>query len=212
METDSVPVGGTGDIVFAKSSVASAETASFTVVVKVNLPPPVVTTITDTATVSTTDPNTNDSGGNNSQTATTTVATLDFGDAPDPTYPTLLASNGARHTILPVNNPTLGPTEDAEADGQPNATATGDGSDEDGVTFLTSLLANPTAGTMASVTVNVTGAVGKLDAFVDFNRDGDWTDPGEEVFTDVPLALGNNTLSITSSGRCGPATPMRGSA
>ena len=82
METDSVPVGGTGDIVFAKSSVASAETASFTVVVKVNLPPPVVTTITDTATVSTTDPNTNDSGGNNSQTATTTVATLDFGDAP----------------------------------------------------------------------------------------------------------------------------------
>ena len=111
-----------------------------------------------------------------------------------------------------MNNPTLGLTEDAEADGQPNATATGDGSDEDGVTFLSSLLANPTAGTMASVTVNVTGASGKLDAFVDFNRDGDWTDPGEEIFTDVPLALGNNTLSFTVPAGAVPATPMRGSA
>ena len=37
-----------------------------------------------------------------------TVVGYDFGDAPDPTYPTLLASNGARHVVLPLNNPTLG--------------------------------------------------------------------------------------------------------
>jgi hypothetical protein len=48
---------------------------------------------------------------------------LDFGDAPDPTYPTLLAHDGARHTITGL---TLGTRIDAEPDGQPNATATGD--------------------------------------------------------------------------------------
>jgi hypothetical protein len=37
---------------------------------------------------------------------------LDFGDAPDPTYPTLSVSNGARHLISP--NLFLGATVDAE--------------------------------------------------------------------------------------------------
>ena len=34
---------------------------------------------------------------------------FDFGDAPDPKYPTLLASDGARHT---ATGPTLGPNRD----------------------------------------------------------------------------------------------------
>jgi hypothetical protein len=51
-------------------------------------------------------------------------ATDDFGDAPDPMYPTLLANNGARHTS--GTGPHLGVSVDAESDGQPNATATGD--------------------------------------------------------------------------------------
>ncbi len=33
--------------------------------------------------------------------AAVTIYDLDFGDAPDPLYPTLLASNGARHMIIP---------------------------------------------------------------------------------------------------------------
>jgi hypothetical protein len=49
---------------------------------------------------------------------------LDFGDAPDPTYPTLLASNGARHIILPGFM--LGSFIDAELDGQPDPLALGD--------------------------------------------------------------------------------------
>ena len=72
-----------------------------------------------------------------------TVAGLDFGDAPAP-YPTLLAANGARHAVLPVNNPTLGTLVDTEPDGQPNATLTGDDTngvdDEDGVTFPATLI------------------------------------------------------------------------
>ena len=67
---------------------------------------------------------------------------LDFGDAPNALgvaqYPTLLASNGARHIIVP--NLYMGTTPDAENDGWQSANADGDdlnntGSpdDEDGV-------------------------------------------------------------------------------
>lgn len=66
---------------------------------------------------------------------------LDFGDAPDPTYPTLLAQNGARHVIL--TGFSLGALTDAEPDGQPDAQALGDDlagtDDEDGVLFPVAL-------------------------------------------------------------------------
>ena len=123
---------------------------------------------------------------------------LDFGDAPDPRfstageYPTLLANNGARHILS--TGPFLGATVDAEADGQPNATATGDGSDEDGVVF-TSLLVT---GQTASVDVTAS-APGKLNAWIDFNSDGDWADTGEQIFTDVVLA-GFNSLVFPVPG------------
>ena len=59
---------------------------------------------------------------------------LDFGDAPDPTYPTYLVNNGARHVAVP--GVYMGALIDVEADGQPDAAATGDDlsllDDEDG--------------------------------------------------------------------------------
>ena len=68
---------------------------------------------------------------------------LDWGDAPDRPYPTLAANNGAYHFLTP-NGPVLGTLVDAEPDGQPDATATGDDAsnlaDEDGVAFATPLL------------------------------------------------------------------------
>ncbi|MEM6792980.1 MAG: GEVED domain-containing protein, partial [Acidobacteriota bacterium] len=42
------------------------------------------------------------------------VAGFDFGDAPDPTYPTLLGSDGARHIVLVAGNPVLGASVDIE--------------------------------------------------------------------------------------------------
>ena len=51
------------------------------------------------------------------------IPPTDFGDAPDPTYPTLLASGGASHQITGLF---LGAAVDGEPDGQPDATATGD--------------------------------------------------------------------------------------
>ncbi len=90
---------------------------------------------------------------------------VDFGDAPTP-YPTTLAENGARHL---ATGPTLGATRDIEPDGVHAANAVGD-ADEDGVNV--GLIRVGQLGT--TVTVTVAGGNGKLDAWIDFNRDGSW--------------------------------------
>ncbi len=112
------------------------------------------------------------------------TAGLDFGDAPDPAYPTLLASNGARHYVLPSNNPTLGPTVDTEGDGQPNATATGDGADEDGVAFPVPLI----PGTTGSITVTTGPTGGIVTCWMDFSHNGSWADAGEHIVPDFALS------------------------
>jgi hypothetical protein len=130
------------------------------------------------------------------------VADLDFGDAPDPASPTLLASDGARHGLSSLF---LGACADAEADGQPSALADGDdlvpgspamgtcavaGNDDDGVVFTSGVVAGGTA------TVDVTAsAAGLLDAWVDFDGDGVWQ-LGEQVFAGEALAAGANGLSF----------------
>ena len=118
---------------------------------------------------------------------------LDFGDAPDPTYPTLLASNGARHVIVPALS--LGTLVDPEPNGQPNAAATGDDlsglPDEDGVSWLTPFV----AGQQATVQVVVTGSA-LLQAWFDWNADGDWADVGEQVVADWGLVAGVHQFAI----------------
>jgi hypothetical protein len=122
------------------------------------------------------------------------AANEDFGDAPDPPYPTVRSTGGASHTI--DGKTYLGRGVDGEADGQPNSTATGDDlaglDDEDGVVFTTDLVPGQKA------TVEVTAStVGALNAWIDFNGDGDWDDLGEQVFVDVTLAPGVNTLTVS---------------
>jgi hypothetical protein len=106
------------------------------------------------------------------------VQGVDFGDAPD-SYGTLLAGDGARHVAV---GPKLGTRRDAEADAPAFLDGSGDDTialdDEDGIAFLTTLVADPTAATTASLSVSATG--GKLDAWIDFNSDGDFGDPGEQ--------------------------------
>jgi hypothetical protein len=125
----------------------------------------------------------------------TGVPTLDFGDAPDPTYPTLFASDGARHQIL--QDFFLGMQVDNDSDGQPNDEATGDddnGDDEDGVTFPDDLPFGETV--TVEVVASLDGGVGFLDAFIDYNADGDWEDDGEKVFDAIPLSEGLNELEL----------------
>lgn len=119
---------------------------------------------------------------------------FDFGDAGGSGQPTLLAVNGARHGL--TGGPALGSSIDSEPDGQPTVLANGDDTagfdDEDGV-FFTSPVA---PGSTATVQVQATGAGLSLDAWVDFNADGDWDDPGEQIFSSVTLAFGANALSF----------------
>jgi uncharacterized repeat protein (TIGR01451 family) len=121
-----------------------------------------------------------------------TLLGLDFGDAPDPTYPTLLASNGARHAVLPVTNPTLGPLVDTEPDGQAGVDLSGDdatganGDDEDGVTFPATYV----PGTDGTVELHGGATGGLVSCWIDWNRDGDWNDPGEQVATDLAVGAG----------------------
>jgi hypothetical protein len=118
---------------------------------------------------------------------------VDWGDAPDPTYPTLAASTGASHTT--GGGLTLGAAVDDEADGQPTAAADGDDvngvDDEDGVVFATPL----TQGANATLNITASG-VGLIDAWIDFNADGDWGDAGEQIFASQAVGGGLNAIDI----------------
>ena len=131
----------------------------------------------------------------------TNVAEWDYGDAPDPfggtpgRYPTLKANGGARHI---VGGLFLGAKVDIDNDGQPNAAASGDdadadGDDEDGVSLPATIVARLQA--RATVTAS---AAGKLDAWVDFNRNGIF-ESAERIAAGVNVAAGVNSLLFTVS-------------
>ncbi|MEQ8848553.1 S8 family serine peptidase [Botrimarina sp.] len=109
-------------------------------------------------------------------------------------YPTLLSDNGARHVVIPGMS--LGALVDIDDNGfqQPtrgeNTFNPNDGlgddldgvDDEDGVLLVSQTIA-PNSTIEFDIVANGGGAV--LNAWIDFNADGDWDDPGEQVFTDV---------------------------
>lgn len=136
----------------------------------------------------------NDQGSVTSRDATLTVRGLDFGDAPEP-YPTKRDAGGAAHRAAPGFQ--LGERIDSDQDGQPSPNATGDdlnpsnADDEDGVTFSGPLAPGQTA----QITV-VASADGRLDAWVDFNGDGDWEDATDQIFLAFPLKAGPNSLTF----------------
>lgn len=117
---------------------------------------------------------------------------VDYGDAPA-SYGTLLASDGARHA---ATGPILGASRDVEADGQPSATANGDDTagsdDENGVILPGTLIARVNA----ALEVN-TSTGGRLDAWIDYNRDGDFLDANEQVVNGRLMNVGTTFFSIT---------------
>ncbi|MFT5327120.1 MAG: hypothetical protein ACI8P0_005008, partial [Planctomycetaceae bacterium] len=118
------------------------------------------------------------------------LALFDFGDGP---ILTSAAVDGARHA---ATGPTLGATRDVENDGLESASADTDDlngtDDEDGVTFGAITVGQQNA----TVTVNVQGAVGKLDAWIDFNGDGSFNGVGEQIFDSVSVLTGDNNLTF----------------
>ena len=122
---------------------------------------------------------------------------IDYGDAPLASqstfaadYPTLFANNGASHQIRAGYH--LGALEtSAEPDGQPTAAASGDAAD-DGVIFNSLQPGN------SGVTVNFASTdPGRIDAWLDLNRDGDWNDANEHILNAQPLTFGPNLINFS---------------
>jgi hypothetical protein len=125
---------------------------------------------------------------------------VDYGDAPAP-YPTT-SSTAASHSI--ISGFYLGAAVDAEPGGQASIAADGDDvvgvpDDEDGVVF------NAPVSIGGNVSLTVTAAkmgvaagqfAGFLDAFIDYNRDGDWDEPSDRIFASRALNVGANSISF----------------
>jgi len=98
--------------------------------------------------------------------------------------------------------PILGTLIDAEGNGNPTANCNGDDTtnlpDEDGITNLTAVYNQG-----GTVTVTVSAAC-KLDAWIDWNNDGDFDLPQEQVFTSTQLNVvgppGNNLVFAVPAG------------
>lgn len=124
----------------------------------------------------------------------------DYGDAPDASqsgfandYPVSLLDDGARHAIV---GPRLGASRDSDDNGRPAALADGDDlfavDDEDGVQFGVIQV----GASLAAVNVfleNATAA--KLDAWIDFDRNGIW-EPSEQIFDDQDISDTMQTLNF----------------
>ncbi len=129
---------------------------------------------------------------------------LDYGDALSPMYPTLRSENGARHAIQP--GWFLGRGVDPEADGQPSMNF--DGDDRSGFDDDDGVLLPPVLTPGSSVVIPVIASTnGVLNAWIDFNHNGNWGDPGDQVFHLQPLVAGTNwlTLSIPAGASNGPS-------
>ena len=123
----------------------------------------------------------------------------DYGDAPDPLYPTLKINNGAGH-IIGAGGPYLGVIPpDAELDGQQDPNALGDDNagfpdDEDGVALPTQPLM---IGVPANLSLIVSGGGGTVELWIDWDGNGSWADAGEHVVSNVVYANGTYGISIT---------------
>ena len=133
-------------------------------------------------------------------------ATMDFGDAPE-NYPTLLANDGARHSMSKLY---MGAGVDLEPNGQPTPDSLGDDkspagtNDEDGVVWLSPLVAGQPAKVRITCSVPP-GSTAFVDAWLDLNRNDSWSDNGEKILASVPVTSGDNDLTFTV-----PASAMAG--
>lgn len=109
---------------------------------------------------------------------------LDWGDAPDPPYPTLAIHDGPRHIISDRAGFII---VDQDADGMPSLQADGDDhngiDDENHYRFITPLVRGHKAQLEFWPTDNSI-----LNGWIDFNADGDWDDSSEHCIQDLAVS------------------------
>lgn len=123
----------------------------------------------------------------------------DFGDAPDDgiyNYQTLQANGGPSHAIVPGVH--LGNRVDGDQDGQPTIGANGDDlnglNDEDGVWQIFDN--DPDTLKFEVIVSNTSGQPGYLQAWFDFDRDGTFGGPGEQVVIDGRYGSGEHLIEV----------------
>lgn len=122
--------------------------------------------------------------------AVSTAQLNDFGDAPD-SYGTSLDTDGARHRVAGADPLRMGQLVDSEADAYAfPLNDSQEGEDEDGVSFLTSLV----SGQKSRVAVDVSSD-GYLSAWLDTDRDGVF-DSQDQVVTDQVVTAGSNMVFV----------------
>jgi hypothetical protein len=129
---------------------------------------------------------------------------FDFGDLADTSaatgtgdYQTLLANDGPRHLIISSLN--IGTTVDDETDGIQSNLADGDGADEDGFSFPTTLNIAPNNTIQLPLSIiNTSGSTAHFEAWIDWNGDGDFDDPGEMIFDLSDDGAGDFGMSFIS--------------
>jgi GEVED domain len=120
-----------------------------------------------------------------------TVVPGDYGDAPiTGTAPNGTGNNAYGQAIHGViAGIQLGATIDSETISITNATASGDGADDDGLSSFPALTAGATSYSIPAANITATGT-GTLHAWIDFNKNGTF-DVGEYA----SVAVTNNTLA-----------------
>jgi len=139
-------------------------------------------------------------GGDHKYDMGITCVLYDFGDLPDLTagtgagdYQSALFFAGPFHEI--VSGLSIGATVDDELDGQPNTGATGDGADEDGFNFPSTLNFMPGGTIILPLNVtNTTGTIANFEIWIDWNGDGDFNDPNEMV-----VDIADNGMGVFAS-------------
>jgi len=145
------------------------------------------------------------------------AAQTDYGDAPDlgagigpGDYETFAANGGARHTLNPVS-PFLGNCVDADSGAIANGAATADnlstgfstfgtcsiaGDDEDSVVVSARPSPNVVSTSLQITMTAASPADCILNAWIDFNQNGDFTDSGEQIATEMTLLSGSGSTSL----------------
>ena len=128
----------------------------------------------------------------------------DFGDAPT-SYNTLFANDGARHKVTP--NIRLGATVNEDTNGfgdgtDDNLNATDD--TDDGVQLNSATLQGQSLTQGDTVNLGITTAgTGVLNAWIDWNGDGDFGDAGEQIATNADVSGGTLSVPVPAGAQVG---------